>query len=92
METAFGPVIVGKLQDQSEAINSAFQSGLNEQTLKLKNSCKVILEEKGEDFQQVMKEKFDETNLKLDSQNARMEEHKYEVTTKLDTFQSGLGE
>ena len=88
LETAFGPVIVGKLQDQTEAINTAFQSGLNEQTSKLENSCKVVLEEKNEE----LKEKFDETNLKLEGQNERMEEHKYEVMTKLDAFQSGLGE
>ena len=65
---------------------------MNVQTSKLENSCKVILEEKSEDFQQVIKGKFDETNLKLDSQNERMEEHKYEVYTKLDAFQSELGE
>ena len=41
---------------------------------------------------EVLQEKFDETNLKLEGQNARMEEHKYEVITKLDAFQSGLGE
>lgn len=70
MENSFGPMIMTKLADQSETIKAAFQSGLEDQNGKLQNSCKEIMDDKSQEFHQVLEMKFEDQSTKFNDRQS----------------------
>ena len=54
LESAFGPVIKTKLEDQSEEIKVSIKSGLDEQNEILEGSFKEMIDQNNEELQQVI--------------------------------------
>ena len=70
LESAFGPVIKTKLEDQSEEIKATFKSGLDEQFGRLETSLVEVASKIG-DEEDVLKQ---EINAKFEDQNVKMDD------------------